>query len=225
MKHILLVVATDSEFEAVSSALNLTKNHDLIDSYIGILNDKKITVIKSGIGKGAMCFALGFMLAKEHYDLVINTGVAGGLYKRVKPLTTIIATECAYYDVDLRGIEPDLKLGQLDDMPQFFKPDETVIKKSVKTGLIPGIIVSGDLFITNKNTPNNLDENFNKPIAIDMESAAVGEACYIANIPFAVIRTISDDTTNDENGNDYYQSLSDTCRAAVLKTLEIIKQY
>ena len=223
--NILLVVATEEEFKAVNSYLELKiKSEDIIKIYSCQFLNKRIDVIKSGIGKGAMCFALGYCFAKTKYDLVINTGVAGGLFNRAEPFSVITASKTAFYDVDLTGIE-DVPVGKLDDLPLYFVPDKRFINLAAQKMIKQGTILSGDLFITKDNLPKDLDQHFDSPVAIDMESAAVGEACYLAKIPFAILRSISDDTSASNNGEQYNDGLSKSCAAAINTVFEIIRDY
>lgn len=225
MKKILLVVATSEEFKAVESFAKLSLvSEEIFKIYSCQFYDKEIDVIRSGIGKGAMCFALGYCFAKKKYDLVINTGVAGGLFKRIKPFSVVTADKTAFYDVDLTGIE-DVPVGKLDDLPLYFMTDNKFLQEAKKLNVKQGTILSGDLFITKDNLPNDIDINFDHPIAIDMESAAVGEACYLAQTPYSILRTISDDTTASDNGDQYNDGLSESCATAIKTVFEILKEY
>ncbi len=234
-KKILIAVATESELASVKKVFEVqdadikylsseSGKHGSVSYYKKKLDDREITIVKSGIGKGAMCFTLGAILNAFDFDLVINAGVAGALNHKIKRLSTLIASKTAFYDVDLRGIE-ECSLGQLDGMPLYFECDDRIIDLANKKRIQTGLILSGDLFITKENCPKKLDELFDNPIAIDMESAAVGEACYLAKIPYAIVRTISDEVESGENAEQYFDDLAKTCDKALEFVKELIKEY
>ena len=81
----------------------------------------------------------------------------------------------------------------------------------------------GDYFVTKDIMPTGLEKDFENPVAIDMESAAVGQCCHIAKVPYGILRTISDDTAGDDNALQYEDNLGEACRKAVLLAIEIIK--
>ena len=58
-----------------------------------------------------------------------------------------------------------------------------------------GRIVSGDQFICDKEVKDKLVENFH-PLCTEMEGAAIGQAAYLNEIPFVILRAISDKADN-----------------------------
>ena len=200
MKKVLLIVATEEEWDALKEAVStypLCCENDFIRADFG---DFELVACQGGIGKGSMAFAIGKHMGREEFDLVVNTGVAGTLEHRLSPLSALCATRSAYYDVWLPGWD--------------YK-----IAPEVETGLI----VTGDNFVTKDNMPTGLDKDFENPVAIDMESAAVGQCCHIAKVPYGILRTISDDTAGYDNAMQYEDNLGEACRKAVLLAIEIIK--
>ena len=73
-----------------------------------------------------------------------------------------------------------------------------------------GTIVSGDRFIQDPETLRWLQREFSA-LATEMEGAAVGYTCNLNNVPFVVIRGLSD-TAGSEAANDYADNLSAVCR-------------
>ena len=68
-----------------------------------------------------------------------------------------------------------------------------------------GTIASGDQFIASSEKKDYIKKNFNA-IACEMEGAAIGHVCYVNNVPFAVVRAISD-SADDSSGMDYGEFL------------------
>lgn len=226
MKNILIVCAMEEERQGILRHFEeIKEENDGVKQVF--FQGKTLSVMLGGIGKVSMAFRLGKYLASHKVDLVINVGVAGSCSKELPPFSTLIATKCAYYDVDLTAFSHPR--GEMSECPLYFECDSNILKiissfqdKTLKEGLI----LSGDCFVTKKNFPKGIEKDFDHPLAIDMESAAVGQVCHIAQIPFLVIRSISDDTTN-ENGNEsqYEQNMSDAAKKAgdiVVKLIEKI---
>ena len=223
MKSVLLIVATDDEWKAIEDSFH-GKQRLAEDKESFSLEGKAIfwTLMRGGIGKTAMAFSLGRKMQERKYDLVVNTGVAGTIRHRLKRYDAFCATKAAYYDVDI----PELKRGQMADQPLYFECSEQFRKlaKKLDPSIHEGLVLTGDLFVTKDNMPKDLDKDFENPIAIDMESAAVGQCCHMAGVPFGILRTISDDTEEEGNQDQYFESLGEACQKAVSLAVEIIKE-
>jgi adenosylhomocysteine nucleosidase len=79
-----------------------------------------------------------------------------------------------------------------------------------------GRIITGEAFIT-QNERKSLIENFD-PLCVDMESASVAHTCYVNNIPFIVIRSMSDNA--DESGSETFDSNMET---AALNSIRVVE--
>ena len=154
----------------------------------------KVHAILCGIGMVNAAAAATY-LAMEGCDLIINSGLSGGISGIAKGEITV-GTEYVEHDFDLTplGYKPCQK--PLQDY--VYKADSDLV--SVLTDIYPdmkqGVAVSGDCFISDDNKKRYLKENFGA-MSCDMESAAVAYVCSMAKIPFAAIRRISDDAGND----------------------------
>ena len=215
MKTYLVVAAMQEEIDGLFANRQGIEN---IGNGIYMYKDDSITLIAmlGGIGKVSMAFKLGQILNSFIVDEIINVGVAGSISKELKPFQTLVASSCAFNDVDMTswGYEK----GQMAKMPRYFICHEESVKKALTFGsdVKTGLILSGDSFITKDNLPSSFFEDYDNPIAVDMESAAVGEVAHIMNVPFMIIRTISDDTTNEKENNkdEYERNLNEACKKA-----------
>ncbi len=204
--HYLVVAAQKEELDGLfADKKNVRKVSDFL-----VLEEKDCVIygMIGGIGKVSMAYRLGAFLQNFQIDEIINIGVAGSISKDVLPLETLIATKCCYHDVDVVAF--GYKKGQMCQMPLYFDCDRRALdyasslnSKKIKTGLI----VSGDVFVTKENLSSDIYENFDNPVACDMESAAVGQVAYMAKKPYIIIRTISDDPNSEENKDTYNERL------------------
>lgn len=174
----------------------------------GKLNGKDVVVVRSGIGKVNAAVCTQILADKYNVDCVINTGVAGSLKNEINIGDIVISSDAIQHDMDATGF--GYKLGMIPRMPEsIFKADEKLIKlakeaceKAVpEIGVFVGRVVSGDQFITDKATKSRLIENF-AAYCTEMEGAAIAQAAYLNNIPYLVIRAISD-KADDSASMDY----------------------
>ncbi|MDC9621467.1 5'-methylthioadenosine/S-adenosylhomocysteine nucleosidase [Xenorhabdus sp. XENO-7] len=164
--------------------------------YTGKLNGVDIALLKSGIGK--VSAALGTTLLIEHCqpDIVINTGSAGGLDPKLNVGDIVVSGEVRYHDADLTafGYEP----GQMAQCPPAFIADSQLITlaekciKSLDLNAVRGLICSGDAFINGAEPLARIRATFPRAAAVEMEAAAIGHVCHQYQIPFVVVRAISD---------------------------------
>lgn len=205
-KHFLVVAAQKEELDGLFK--DMKKVRKMSDFLVLEEHDYVIYGMIGGIGKVSMAYRLGAFLENFHIDEIINIGVAGSISKDILPLDTLIATRCCYHDVDVVAF--GYKKGQMCQMPLYFECDpgalefaSTLNDERIKSGLI----VSGDVFVTCDNLNSDIYENFDNPVACDMESAAVGQVAHMAKKPYIIIRTISDDPNNESNKDTYNQRL------------------
>ncbi|MGL5124248.1 MAG: 5'-methylthioadenosine/adenosylhomocysteine nucleosidase [Fusobacteriaceae bacterium] len=166
--------------------------------YIGEIENKKVVLVESGIGKvnSALCTTL--LLQKFNIEKVVFTGVAGAVGKELNIGDIVISSELIEHDFDCTafGLEPGV-IPRMEN--SIFKGDKGLIdlasqsssaiigKDKVKIGRV----VSGDQFIASKEKIDWLREMFNAQCT-EMEGASVAHVCYLFKIPFVIIRGISD---------------------------------
>lgn len=183
------------------------------DFYVGNLFENKIVAVKCGVGK--VNAGVTTMLLAEHYnpDFIFNSGIAGGIPGKVNSLETVIATSLVYSDVDFTADTGEtLKFGQMQGLPFQFIPALDIVEKlkQFPINLKFGVIMTGDQFVTDdKATKEKIEKYFRDLdiLACDMESCAVAHVCYLQNVPFVIVRTISD-VVGGNNIIDYYKLLN-----------------
>ena len=182
----------------------------------GKIGIHQVYIAKCGIGKVNSALNTFRLITIINPDLIINSGVAGGAGIPIG--SVMIADSVAYWDV---WCGPGTTYGQTDGNPLFFLPDPSIlgIAGSVNSNIISGLICSGDKFITSANEINYIKSHFPSVIAVDMESASIAQTCLTLNIPFAIIRVVSDTPGMGENIEQYKNFWAE----APLKTFNVIK--
>ena len=164
--------------------------------YEGTIHGKQVALLQSGIGKVAAAMGTTALLQLAKPDLVINTGSAGGVAEGLNIGDVIVSTETQYHDADVTAF--GYAKGQLPACPVSFVSDiklvELVERVATQLGLHVkrGLICSGDSFIQGGERLAQIKHDFPKVIAVEMEATAIAQVCHAFNVPFVVVRAISD---------------------------------
>ncbi len=195
----------------------------------GMLCGRHAVVVRSGIGKVNAGICTQILFDVFNVDVVINTGIAGSLDARIDIGDIVLSEDALQHDVNAAafGYEP----GQIPRMDTFaFKADERLIHiakeccKKVFGGInaFCGRVVSGDQFIADRSVKDAVKEKFGG-LCTEMEGAAIAQAAYLNNIPFLIIRAISD-KADDSAQMDYPEFEKVAVSNSVKLILEIIKE-
>jgi len=165
--------------------------------YQGLLNGTEVVLVQSGIGKVAAALATAFLIDKFQPDYVVNTGSAGGFEQSLKVGDIVISSEVRYHDVDVTAF--GYEIGQLPGNPAAYIPHPELIS-AAKSGIealtniqtMVGLITTGDTFMTADDDIAKARANFPDMAAVEMEGAAIAHTCHQMNVPFVVIRSMSD---------------------------------
>ncbi|MDH2998446.1 5'-methylthioadenosine/S-adenosylhomocysteine nucleosidase [Pasteurellaceae bacterium LFhippo2] len=164
--------------------------------YEGKLNNINVALLQSGIGKTAAAVGTTLLLQITNPDFIINTGSAGGIDSKLNVGDIVISTEVCHHDVDVTAF--GYKKGQLPANPATFISDsslaELATKEAQKAGFnaVSGLVCSGDLFVNGAEMINRVRADFPEVVAVEMEAASIAQVCHAFNIPFVVVRAISD---------------------------------
>ena len=169
-----------------------------MDFYEGILAGKKVVVVRSGIGKVNAGICAQILADVFSVDAIINTGIAGSLNKNINIGDIVLSTDVVQHDMDATGF--GYRKGQIPQMPVFFfNADDNLrrlaaeVCKEVNPDIqvFEGRIASGDQFVCDQDVKNRIVSEFSAYVT-EMEGAAIGQAAYLNEIPFLVVRAISD---------------------------------
>ncbi len=195
-----------------------------MDFYSGKIFNKDVCVVKCGVGKVLSAAACQAMIMKFNPSLIINTGVAGSLSKDLKVLDIALGASVVQHDMDTTAIgEP---LGYLCGVNRVFIDadkkflnllGECVTESGIN--LKTGVIASGDKFIATKEDKERIVKNFGA-ISCEMEGGSIGHVSAINNVPFVVLRAISDNADGEAP-----MSFPEFCAAAALNTLKVLLKF
>lgn len=159
--------------------------------YSGTLFNKDIVLVKCGVGKVNAAIITQTIINKHDVSYIINIGIAGALQESLNIADVVVSTDLVQHDVNAQTFGYDL--GQVPSMDTFaFKADDKLISIAKNMpNIFLGRIASGDQFIAESKKKEFIKNTFNA-VCVEMEGAAIAQTCYVSNIPFIVIRSISD---------------------------------
>lgn len=169
-----------------------------MDFYQGTLCGKQVAVVRSGIGKVNAAICSQILVDQYHVNGIINTGIAGSLRNEINIGDIVLSKDTLQHDMDATGFGyPVGTIPQMDN--SVFEGDSRMIEAAKECcakvvpeiGVHVGRVVSGDQFISDKGKKAWLTETFDG-YCTEMEGAAIAQAAYLNNIPFLIIRAISD---------------------------------
>ena len=172
--------------------------------------EDQVILQKSGIGKVNAAIQTVEMIRQFHPDCIISTGCAGGNGDDINVQDVVVSTQLAYHDVYCGEAIGHSVYGQVQGLPPRFDADPSLLEKALSLSLLkgvkvhPGLIVTGDWFVDTKDKMREIVGHFPEAKAVDMESCAIAQTCYINKVPFISFRVISDIPLRDTDASMYH---------------------
>lgn len=178
-----------------------------MEFYTGKWYNKDVTVVRSGIGKVNAGICTQILVDLFQADAIINTGIAGSLKNEINIGDIVLSTDALQHDVDAGGF--GYAPGVIPQMKEsVFQADKGLIELAKKCqkacpdiSFFEGRVISGDQFISDKKKKEQLARDF-QGFCTEMEGAAIAQAAYLNQIPFLIVRAISD-KADDSATMDY----------------------
>ena len=198
-----IIGAMNTEVETLISALTDKQETVIAGSHFfsGKLGSADAVVVMCGIGKVAAAICAQALIDRFRPDVLVNTGVAGGVADGLAQGDLVIATDAVQHDFDLslfgyaKGYMP--VWGRDKDRPSPFPADEALAEKLIAAAqelgyhAIRGRVVSGDIFVADPVLKSSLATDF-AASAAEMEGAAIAQTAWQNGVPCAIVRAISD---------------------------------
>lgn len=221
-----IICALEKEAEFLTQDMKYVKKETVggIKFTKGKLNGIDTVVAICGVGKVAAAMCAQTMILKYSPEYIINCGVAGTLTSSLHCGDIAVAKNVVQHDIDtsalgdpigmISGInKTNIKCQRDLYVPLREKAEQLGFKMQC------GVIASGDQFIAKKDKRKFLRAWFGA-IACDMETAAIGQVCYINGVDFCAVRAISDEA-NGKSSIDYPTFLETAaCNAA-----KVVKEF
>lgn len=212
----------------------------------GVLNGRQVVIAQTGIGKVNAAIITTLLIAYFQPREVIFTGIAGGINPKLSPGDLVIGTTVAYHDygtilANSMLLRPTRNPVSMKENPIYFSCDSNLItlaliaSKNIKlekiNGLegdylpkiVSGVIVTGDVFVSSLPATQRLRSQMNAE-ATEMEGAAIGQTCWQQQVPFLVIRSLSDNANSNASADvkTFYQIAAKNSASLVLAILKVM---
>lgn len=159
-----------------------------------------LILMTCGIGKVNAAVGATTLIHHYHPDCIISTGCAGGIDPNLQVMDVVASTLVVYHDVTIPGCEH----GQIQGLPTRFRAEEQLLEAIEDSSVKKGLICSGDQFISDHAQLQTIKNMFPEALAVDMESAAIAQTCYLHAIPFLSFRILSDTPGADAHLAQYF---------------------
>ena len=199
---IAILGAMKEEIEPILSCLDNKRSSHFASNtfYEGSLDGRDVIVAYSKIGKVFSSITAFAMIEHFYADTVIFSGVAGAVSEGLKIGDIIVATKLVQHDVDITS--SGHPYGFIPESSTYIDCDQRLLKLAIDVAkekdidLKEGIVATGDQFVISKDRKDWIRKTFDAS-ALEMEGASVALTCKTLDIPFLVIRTISDSSDGD----------------------------
>ncbi len=180
-----------------------------IEFSLGTLQDQKVILLHSGVGKVNAAVATQLLIDHFGVDSVVLTGLAGSLVPHVNRGDVVISSSVVQHDIDLTAF--GRRHGEIPDLARLIEADAGLVhrvadaceavlaKEEPRRQMVVGTIATGDSFVSDDDRIRWLQREFGA-VAIEMEGGAVGQVCSMNHVPFVVIRVISDSASGSAAG-------------------------
>jgi adenosylhomocysteine nucleosidase len=227
-----IIGAMDEEVDLLRSKLENRKDLNLAGTefYSGKIDSLEVVLLKSGIGKVNAAMGTTLLIDKFQPDVIINTGSAGGFHHDLSVGDVVISDAVRHHDVDVTifGYE----YGQVPRMPAYYKPDEKLVSIAVKSAekinglqVVEGLIASGDSFMNDPERVEFIRSKLPDLYAAEMEAAAIAQVAHQFEVPFVIIRSLSDIAGKDSNisFDQFLETAAKNSAELILLMLEELK--
>lgn len=219
-----IIAAMDKEIDAIVKLAKVEKKeiHGIV-FYEGILADKDIVVMKSGVGKGNAAMATTILL--EHYalDAVVNIGTAGGLKPEEQILDAVLSERVVQHDFDTSAVDGK------DGIGLYYEADHALLQlcetvlEGLKVNVHKGLVASGDQFVAGDTALQMLIKKFPDAMCAEMEAGAVAQVCSHYQVPFVILRSLSDVACHPDSHMDFLEYVQHASDRSALFCYELMQ--
>ncbi|UOO80801.1 5'-methylthioadenosine/adenosylhomocysteine nucleosidase [Uruburuella testudinis] len=226
---VAVIGAMAQEIELLKAGMSDVRSEQFgaFSVHYGRYGGKNMVLALSGIGKVNAAVATAVVIQRFKPDCVINTGSAGGLGQGLKVGDVVIGSRVVHHDVDVTAF--GYAVGQVPQLPAVFDSDALLVRTASRAAAVfegaavhCGLIASGDQFIHSSDKVAAIRAAFAGVQVVEMEAAAIAQACLQLAVPFVVIRAVSD--LADEKADVSFEEFLQTAAVNSAKMVQQIVQ-
>ena len=225
-----IICAMDVEIELLLSSMeeDTVEKISGTDYHIGKLCGKDVVLVKCGYGKVNAAMHTQTLIDRYGVTAVINSGVAGTLDENVGIGDIVVSTETVQHDFEMTeiGWEP----GLIPEVGTVAIKADAHLRQRAVTGIhaadpnikvFQGRVCTGDQFINGEDEMHKIIDVFGG-LCCEMEGGSIAQVCFLNDVPFVVIRAISDDVDGTKP-EDYPAFEKQMARVCAEMTINILK--
>lgn len=195
-----IIGAMEVEVKHIKETMEITRvvNKASMEFCEGTYVGKEVVVVRSGIGKVNAAICAQILVDVFAVDIIINTGIAGGISDAVEIGDIVISKDVLHHDMDATGFGYALGVIPQMECSTFVADKELValanqvceeLNTDIQTHV--GRVVTGDQFISSKEKKAWLKDTYDGFCA-EMEGVAIAQVAFLNQVKFVIIRAISD---------------------------------
>ncbi len=226
MTKLAIMGAMEEEIEPLLSYFSDIKITEFANNkyYEVKYNNLDIVVAYSKIGKVFSTLTATTMIEKFGCDTLLFSGVAGGINPKLQIGDLIVANKLCQHDLDITAFgHPN---GFVPGGSVFVNTDEKLkniafnVAKENNIKIIEGTIATGDQFVADEKRKEFIESTFNAD-ALEMEGGSVAVVCDALNVPYLILRAISD-TADMDAGFNFDEFLESSAKNSANFLIKII---
>ncbi len=224
---IAIMGAMPEEVEPLVAKLDSYDEVEYADNiyYVGKFKGKDVVVAYSKIGKVFATLTAATLIEHFGCDTLLFSGVAGAINSELHIGDLIVAEGLVQHDLDITAFGHPYGYVPEGDVCIWTDPDLREIAKKVAyekgIKLKTGLIATGDQFVADPARKEWIAKTF-KADALEMEGAAVAVVCNALDVPFFVLRAISDSADMDA-GFDFDEFLHSSAKISADFIMAMVK--
>ena len=202
MKKVGIIFAMKEELDETIKNFNDIKEHSVygLKIYECMLDNVICYLVESGIGKVNAARSTQILIDSMNVNYVLNVGVAGSVSRDINKCDIVVGDKLVQHDFDLTLF--DHEKGYIPNIGTYIPCDSNLVEiaKTIEmdTKVETGVISSGDIFVSDEKMGAKINNKFNA-LCVEMEGASVAQVCHLCNVPFLVVRAISDSPYEQDN--------------------------
>ncbi len=219
-----IIGAMDEEVSSLKSEIKNPKTKVVagMEFCKGKLDGANVVVVQCGMGKVNAGICAQTLINEFGCTKIINTGVAGSLDNQIGIGDIVVSTDAVQHDFTVEAI--GFAKGEIPYTVLYaFPADESLRQAAVQAAMevapeihvFEGRVCTGDQFISSKEQKEAILSSFGGKCC-EMEGGAIAQVCYLSNVPFVIIRAISDKADESEELNYEVFKVNAAARSAAI---------
>ena len=213
------------EAMVVEETLNMAR----MEFKLGKIGDVEVVCVMSGIAKVNAAVCAQILIDKFNVTHIINTGIAGSLNNDLNIGDFVVSKEVLEHDIDCTALGYDY--GVIPQINQLcFEADQELADKIVEAiketsnevNVIKGRVSSGEQFVSDAETKDWIKKTYNAD-CVEMEGGAIAQVAWLNQIPFVIVRAISDKADGSAI-MDYVKFEDEASRRSARMMIDVIKK-